>query len=128
MWNLFRSKPVAEPFPKPAWPPIQNLESLDIIGKRKGGGVDLVITASQPLDDSLETLDSIRRKVRTYLEAFGLEGFQVEFGFPPKDQCAIIMMCEHAIHASAQAVIEECRAEAAARGLRLEVRKLMGRS
>ena len=128
MWNPFRRKPVGEPFPKSAWPPIQNLDSLDIIGKRTDGGVDLVITASQPIDDSPQTMESIRRKVGTYLEAFGLERFQVEFGFPPQDKCAIIIACEHPIHATAQAVIEECRAQAAAHGIRLEIRKVIGRS
>jgi hypothetical protein len=128
IWNPFRRKPVAEPFPKPAWPPIQNLDSLDIIGKRTDGGVDLVITASQPIEDSAQTLESIRRKFGTYLEAFGLEGFKAEFGSPPQDKCTIIFMCEHPIHATAQAVIEECRADAAAHGIRLEIRKVMGRS
>jgi hypothetical protein len=37
-------------------------------------------------------------------------------------------MCEHPIHATAQAVIEECRAKALAQGIRLEIRKIMGRS
>jgi hypothetical protein len=43
-------------FPKPRWPPIQDLESVDIAGQRKDGGVDLAIIASQPLDDSADTL------------------------------------------------------------------------
>jgi hypothetical protein len=37
MWNLFRRKPAGELFPKPAWPPIQNLDSIDISGKRVDG-------------------------------------------------------------------------------------------
>jgi hypothetical protein len=85
--------------------------------------VDLVIVASQPIDASPETLESIRHKVRTYLAVIGLDEFQAEMGHPPRGKVAILLACEHPIHPAAQAVIEECRASAAARGVRLEVRK-----
>ncbi|HJZ55645.1 MAG TPA: DUF6572 domain-containing protein [Gemmataceae bacterium] len=123
MWNPFRRKPAEEPFPKPKWPPIQELDNVDLTGKRRDGGVDLVIVASQPIDDTPETLESIRHKVRTYLAVINLEEFQAEMGHPPRDRVAILLACEHPIHPAAQAVIEECRASAAAQGVRLEVRK-----
>ena len=123
MWSPFCRKPTEEPFPTPEWPPIQELDSIDITGKRPDGGVDLAIVASQPIDDSPQTLESIRRKVGTYLEAIGLEGFQAEMGYPPRDRTTIIIVCDHPIHPRAQTVIEECRASAAAEGVRLEVRK-----
>jgi hypothetical protein len=126
MWNAFQRKSPDEPFPKPEWPPIQELDSVDITGKRKDGGVDLVILASQPLDGSPQTLQSIRHKVGTYLEVIALEEFQAEMGHPPRDQIAIIVVCEHPIHPQAQAVISECQVSAAAQGIRLEVRKSMG--
>jgi hypothetical protein len=37
-------------------PPIQNLDSFDIVGKRGDGGIDLVIVCSGPVDDSADTL------------------------------------------------------------------------
>jgi hypothetical protein len=123
MWNPFRRKPAEESFPKPEWPPIQDPDNIDIIGKRRDGGVDLAIVASQPIDVSPETLESIRRKVRTYLTVIGLEEFQAEMGHPPRDQTAIILTCEHPIHPTALAVIAQCRADAAAQGVRLEARK-----
>lgn len=125
MWNPFRRKPAEEPFPKPEWPPIQDLDNVAITGKRRDGGVDLVIVASQPIDASAETRESIRHKVRTYLSVIGLEEFQAEMGRPPREKVAIIIACEHPIHPKAQAVIEECRALAAAQGVRLDVRKSM---
>jgi hypothetical protein len=67
-------------FPKPRWPPIQDLESVDIAGQRKDGGVDLAIIASQPLDDSADTLNSIRRKVAHYLDVIDLPEFQADLG------------------------------------------------
>ena len=114
------------PFPKPTWPPIQNLDSIDLAGKRHDGGVDLVIVASQPLDDGPETLESIRHKVRTYLAVIGLEEFQAEMGRPPREKVAIILACDHPIHPKAQAAIAECRASAAVQGVRLEVGRSLG--
>jgi hypothetical protein len=91
MWNLFRRKQAEEPFPTPEWPPIQSLDSIDIIGNRHDGGLDLAIVASQPIDGSPQTLDSIRRKVGTYLTVIGLEKFQDEMGHPPRDKTTIII-------------------------------------
>jgi hypothetical protein len=125
MWNPFRRRKAANRFQKPKWPPIQNLDSLDIIGHRKDGGVDLVIVASQPIDDSPETLESLRHKVRTYVTAIGLEGFQTEFAYPPREKIAIIIACEHPIHPNAQLVIDECKAFAAGQTVSLEVRDLL---
>lgn len=123
MWNPFRRKPGDEPFPTPEWPPIQSLDSIDITGKRHDGGVDLAIVASQPIDGSPETLTSIRRKVGTYLIAIGLEKFQDEWGHPPPEKIAIVIICEFPIHSRALTCIAQCKATARARGVRLEVRK-----
>jgi hypothetical protein len=123
MWNPFRRKSADTSFPNPEWPPIQEPDSIDLAGKRQDGGVDLVIVASQPIDDSPETLESIRQKVGTYLTAIGLEEFQAEMGRPPPDKTAIVLVCEHPIHPKALTVIAQCRATAAAHGVRLEVRK-----
>ena len=57
---------------------------MDATGKRRDGGVDLVITASQPLNESAEVLDSIRQKVQTYLAVIDLDEFQAEMGRPPR--------------------------------------------
>lgn len=122
MWNPFRKTRSGEVFPEPRWPPVQNPDEIDIAGKRRDGGVDLVIVASQPIDDSPETLETIRKKVTTYLETIELEEFQAEMGHPPRETITIILACTHQIHPRAQVVIEECQALAAARGSRLEVR------
>jgi hypothetical protein len=126
MWIPFDRRATTQPFPKPQWPPIQELDRLDIIGKRQDGGLDLAIVASQPLDDTPETLESIRHKVHTYLQAIALEKFQVEMGHPPLERTTIVIHCEHQIHPAAMAVIEKCKTLAAARGVRLEVHKSTG--
>jgi len=108
-------------FPKPQWPPIQNLESVDITLKRNDGGVELLIVVSQPLDDSPETLDSIRRKVRYYLDVIDLDEFQEEMGYPPREETAIIIRCDFPMHPPALEVLGACQAEAAKRGVGLTV-------
>ena len=123
MWNPLRRKPDQKPFPKPEWPPIQDLDSIDVGRKRKDGGVDLAIVATQPIDDSPETLESIRHKVGTYLTAIDQEEFQVEMDHPPRDMTAIFIFCNFPIHPKALTVIAQCRATAKMRGVRLEVRK-----
>ena len=110
-------------FPKPQWPPIQDVESVDLIGKRRDGGVDLLIVASQPLDDAADTLNRIRRKVAYYLDVIDLPEFQAEMGLPPRDRTTVILRCDHPIHPRAAAVITECQARAGQRGVRLVVQQ-----
>jgi hypothetical protein len=125
MWNPFRRQHARSPFPKPKWPPIQSLDSIDVIGKRNDGGVDLVIVASQPIDDSSETLEAVRRKIRNYLLAIGQEEFKAEIGDAPREKTAIIILCEHQIHPEALSLIAKFRDLAAAQGVQLEVRRSM---
>ena len=123
MSNPFRRHDPDQSFPRPEWPPIQDLDRINVTGKRRDGGVDLFIVASQPVDVSEETLESIRRKVNTYLMALRSEEFWAELGHPPPDRTRIIIACEHPIHPAAMSVIDECAALAAGRGVRLEVQR-----
>ena len=110
-------------FPKPQWPPIQELESVDLTGKRRDGGVDLLIVVSQPLDGSADTLAAIRQKVGYYLDVIDLPEFQAEMGHPPRDRTPIIFACDFPIHPWATAAIAECQAVAARRGVRVVVQQ-----
>jgi hypothetical protein len=112
----------APDFPKPQWPPIQDLESVDITGVREDGGVDLVIVVSQPLDGSAETLAAIRQKVGYYLDVIDLPEFQTDMGYPPRDRTSIVLACSFPIHPNATAVIFECQSAAASRGVQVVVR------
>lgn len=117
------ARPHSDDFPKPEWPPIQDLESVDITGKRHDGGAELVIVVSQPLDDADETLDSIREKVDLYLEVIDLEEFQRDLEYPPRDKTVIVISSDHPIHPRAMEVINECFLMAAHHGIRLELRR-----
>jgi hypothetical protein len=48
-------------------PPIQNVDAFDVVGERRDGGVDLVVSCSGPLDSSPRTLELIERKIVAYL-------------------------------------------------------------
>lgn len=108
-------------FPTPEWPPIQDVRSVDITGVRRDGGVDLVIVASQPLDDSPATRHAIREKVSYYLAVIESEEFQAEFVNQQLDQTRIEIHCNFPIHPNAQRVIEECQANSEAHGVILKV-------
>jgi hypothetical protein len=123
MWNWFRRTPAETSFPTPEWPPIQSLDSVDLAAKRPDGGVDLNIVASQPLDNSTATLDSIRQKLETYLSVVDVEEFLEEMGNPLPGKISIIITCDFPIHPEAMKVIEECRRLAAEQRVRLDVQK-----
>jgi putative ABC transport system permease protein len=71
-------------------------------------------------------LGMVLAKVVTYLDAIDSEGFQEDMGNPPRRKIAIVITCDHPIHPTAQTVIDECKASAAARGIRLAVQKSKG--
>ena len=74
-------------------PPIQNLDSVDLTGKRRDGGVDLFIVSSSHLDGSLPTQQLIKDKLETYLAALAHPEFRQEFGVPHPLRMAIVLAC-----------------------------------
>ena len=83
------------------------------------------IVASGPLDDAPELLQVIRQKVELYLSVTAREDFQADMGHPAPEKISIVLVCSHAIHPKAAAVIDECRKQVQGRGMKLEVRKSM---
>jgi len=74
-------------------PPIQNLDSVDLTGQRKDGGVDLFIVCSSHLDGSVDTQQLIKDKLETYIAALAHPEFREEFGVPHPKRMAIILAC-----------------------------------
>lgn len=90
--------------------PIQNLESFDIVGVRKDGGVDLVITCGGPLDNSVETLAALRQKVENYVlevEAAKDPTFFEQYGLSPNAKITIYLSCAYEIHPDVMTVVAE---------------------
>lgn len=60
--------------------PIQDLTGIDVLGKRKGGGVDMVIIVSSKLDDEDEQRMLFMQKLHNYVSESRSDEFLTEFG------------------------------------------------
>lgn len=81
------------PMPARPEPPIKSLTSIDMIGKRKDGGVDLGIIVSRRLRSSVEHQKLLMDKVEAYLGAINSEKFKREFDNPPPRKTRILIKC-----------------------------------
>jgi hypothetical protein len=74
--------------------PIQNLDSIDIVGQRvEDGGVDLVIVVSGALTDSERHQGLLLEKLEHYLRQINSPGFRADLGDPSPDRIRIIIDC-----------------------------------
>jgi hypothetical protein len=81
------------PFKRRREDPIQNIDNVDIVGKRNDGGVDLVIVASSKLDGSAEHQKLLLAKIESYLAQLNTPEFQTEFSHPRPEQVNIVLSC-----------------------------------
>jgi hypothetical protein len=100
-------------------PPIQNLDAFDIVGERKEGGVDLVISCSGPLDSSTTTLGLIERKVRAYLVTIAYENFARIYPAAEFGPVRIFISCEHHVSGAARELIGSLGVTASKQGVSL---------
>lgn len=105
---------------------LTDADTLDIVGERKDGGLDLVISAIGPLDGSPETLSLLKGKILNYLAASKSEKFLHHYGRNVGDVVAIFVSCPYFIAPEALTLIEELRKIAAKDGIDVEIRKHMG--
>jgi hypothetical protein len=82
MAGRFKRKPDRES-------PVGDLDQLDIIAKRRDGGVDLFLVVGRPLDLSKATRDVFARKFRGYCRFVTSPEFEDEFGPPSEDRVCI---------------------------------------
>jgi hypothetical protein len=93
----------------PTEPPIQNVDCIDIMGKRHDGGADLVVVVSGPLDGSQSTISALRQKVRNYVAEAMNPAFQRQNGIAGANDTRILIVCEHPVDDLAHAAIDELR-------------------
>lgn len=98
MGNLFKKNKREEPGLRGAATvenedPIQNLENIDIVGKRNDGGVDLVLVVSRKLLCSDEHLQLLQTKMQNYLSIINCDEFIRDFGNPSPERTAIKIVC-----------------------------------
>jgi hypothetical protein len=106
-------------------PPIQNPDSFDVVGNRLDGGVDLVISCSGPLDESVGTLRLIEQKVTGYLVAIAHENFAKVYPAAQRGPVRIFISCEHPVSSGARGMIATLKAKAAQGGIDLLLVKHM---
>lgn len=92
--------------------PITNLDAFDVVGVRKDGGLDLVISCAGPLDSSADTAHALRTKIANYLhevsEARNPTLFE-RYGLVPGSNVRIILSCAFPVHPEALKVVEDLR-------------------
>jgi hypothetical protein len=107
----------------PASPPIQSVDSIDVVGVRKDAGIDLVVSCCGPLDGSPETLALLREKVRGYIKAARSERIWDVYPDAKIGPIGICISCEHRVSAAALRAIDLLIGEAAAEGFALRLVK-----
>ena len=70
---------------------IYDIDKLDVVGKRKDGGVELYIISSERLDDSPETQTALLDKIENYLSYINSSAFKDDFGEIDQEKIQIIL-------------------------------------
>jgi hypothetical protein len=100
-------------------PPIRNLDAFDIVGERKDGGIDLVVSCRGPLDSSTTTLGLIEQKVRAYLVTIAHENFARIYPAAKFGPIRIYVSCEHHVSGAARELIDSLGVTASKQGVSL---------
>jgi hypothetical protein len=79
--------------PKNSDSPIKDIYSIDMIGRRRDGGVDLGIIISQKMTASMEHQQLLMDKVEAYLKAINSDRFRNDYGDPPPSKTVILVKC-----------------------------------
>jgi hypothetical protein len=97
--------------------PISNPDMCDIVGVRKGGGLDLAITFSGPLDDSDETIHRLMTKIENYIVAAGDAAFLSEYPNATPGPTSILVFCQWMVSARARDLITSMATMAKQKGI-----------
>jgi hypothetical protein len=74
--------------------PIQNLDQIDIVGKRNDGGVDLIVVVSAPLLDSQAHKDLLREKVKMYAREIQAPQFRLDLRLMESSPIQILVVSD----------------------------------
>jgi hypothetical protein len=106
-------------------PPIQNINAFDVVGQRKEGGVDLVVSCTGPLDSSPATLELIERKIVAYLVTIAHANFARTCRAAERGPVRIFISCKYFVSVAAQEIIDALHVKAAKQGVALLLVKSM---
>jgi hypothetical protein len=107
--------------------PFSDVDTIDIVGTRVQGGLDLVISVKCPIDASSKSLTLLKNKITNYINGARSPAFLAHYGQKVGAPVAIYISCAYPISAEALEVIEKMRAVAASHEISLEVRQYMGK-
>lgn len=100
--------------------PISRLDSIDVVGVRKDGGLDLAISCASAIDSSPETLKVVETKFRNYLREIlhAREPTLLEsYGRKPGSAVTIIVSCPYTIEPAAMSLLNTLESEAKSVGV-----------
>ena len=80
-----------DPEPEDASHPIPNLTVIDIVGKRRDGGVDLVVVIASPLSADARSIFRLSRKLDGYLQEINSDTWRQEYPDATADSTQIIV-------------------------------------
>ena len=106
--------------------PIGDVDTVDIVGVRKDGGLDMVISVAAPIDGSPSTLLQLETKIRNYMKGAQSDAFLRQYGRSLGVSVTIYVSCAHPIAAAARALIEKMQAAATKEGIVIQLRTHMG--
>lgn len=89
--------------------PIQNLDSIDLIGARRDGGADLMIVVSSFLSASAEHQKLLLDKLQNYLSYLNSPEFATELGPPSPESACIVLAFYHPPDPVILQLLEKCK-------------------
>lgn len=101
---------------------ISNFDSIDVVGVRVDGGLDLLNSCVGDLDGSPFTLNALRKKVRSYLNEVLCATnptIREHYGCPANSRIRILISYSFGVAAQAQALVNELQHEAEIVGVEL---------
>ncbi len=101
-------------------PALSAPDTLDVIGERHDGGVDMLVSTSGPLDASDDTCRRLEEKLSTYLYACTHQNFANVYPAARTGRIRIFVSDRHAISERARGVVDAFAKQALA--LQVDVR------
>jgi hypothetical protein len=101
---------------------INAVDTVDLVGVRHDGGLDMVIRVTGAIDDSPATLSLLETKVRNYIRGASSEDFLKQFDRCLGTAVRIYILCPYPIAAEALVLIETLRLVASGVGIDLALR------
>ena len=101
--------------------PLTDPDNLDVIGQRKDGGVDMLVSTAGPLDASDVTCGRLREKLNAYLFAAVHPNFANVYPAARTGRVRIFVSDSHAISDRARLLVDEFAREALTRNVEVRI-------